>query len=1253
MNLSGFSIRRPVAVAMIVLGILILGFVSLEKIPINLLPDITYPKITLRTEYPHAAPREVEERVTKYIESVVGIISNVVKVSSVSRPGWSDVYVEFKWGSDIDVITMDIREKVQLVEPMLPEEVESPLLLRYDPKEDPIITLAVTGDEDLSDLRRWVEVNLELGLERLDGVAAVKIEGGYEDEVLVEMDQEKLARFKLRISQVAERLRRENVNIAGGSLEEAGAKLTVRTVNRFETLEDIEKVVVAEPQAGEEEQVSAASMDAGAFSGMSSMLGSIASLPSGSMPGLQAPMGTRAGAGTKAKASAVIRVKDIANVSYSHKERTEIARLAGRECIKVSVFKEGDANIVSVANDVHDAVDEIRQVNRVEPRTEEWTRRLRSPVRKLKALINKLSKLLLAYRPFVIQEEPVPLENDIRIETVSDQAVFINQAIYSVAQTAIWGSIFAVLVLYLFLRNWSSTLIVGLAIPVSIITTFNLMYFLDISFNIMSLGGLALVVGMLVDNSIVVLENILRRRSFEPEPSISAERGAGEVSAAITASTITNIMVFLPIVFLEGMFREIFGDLAWTVTMGLICSEAVALSLVPMMTVVLGRRVHLPEEVLKEIDRLSGKGDSGEREREGGDREEAGKRPAPEDGGRGPGKNMLRYSGFREFRERELLDRGGKPGRAFQAITLLSFMVWWPVLVQVLLVKRAARAFSRSAGTASRYPLGAFDRGFARVRAWYPGFLSGLLKRHYLVSGAAITVATCSLYLVYLLGWELIPEVDQGEFRVKLEFPAGTPIEETNKRIAAMEKKIRDIPLSGNITSIFATVGMGTAEGESETEKAENIGEIHVSLKDRDQRDVSDQAVMGQAMQALQNEVGVVPRSDKPQLLSYKAPIQIEIEGTNLDTLRAVSEDIIDRISGIQGLSEIESSLAESSPEVNIIIDRTRASALGLSVSEITDAVRRKVKGEVPTMFENKDEQIDIRVALKEEDRADIGKLKKLLIQAPAGDVRLSQVASITPALGPASINRSENSRVALVHAANHGRPLGDVVRDITDRLSALELPSGFHWEISGQNEEMKRSLPSLYLAGILAIALVYIVLAAQFESLLHPFVIMFCVPFSLVGLSLILLATGQTINIFSIIGMLMMVGIAVNDAIVLVSTINLRRDEGMERTQAIVEAGSSRLRPILITTLTTCLGMVPMAIALGPGSELRAPMAITVIGGLLSSTMFTLTAIPCIYMVLDRILPRAYKPRPAPGTGTSAGVDDASGGAKKEPGEE
>jgi hydrophobic/amphiphilic exporter-1 (mainly G- bacteria), HAE1 family len=1185
-SLQKISVERPVALSMLVLGVMLLGLVSLEKIPVNLLPEITYPKITIRTEYPHAAPREVEERVTKFIESTVGIINNVVRVSSVSRPGWSDVYVEFQWGTNLDIVSMDIREKIQLLENILPEDVGRPVLLRYDPNQDPIMVLAVGGEGDLAQVRRWVEMNVELELERLDGVAAVKVEGGYEDEIVVELDEEKLSRFGLSISSISDRLKRENINLASGTLDEGGNKLAVRTVNRFATIDDIKNVIVLERNAPAEQTSKAplalSSLPSGGGAGgmMGGLTGGLGSLLA-SLGGLSSLTAGAAPSAATASA-AIIRLKDVAQVRRQHKERTEIARLNNQECIKVSVFKEGDANIVTVAGDVQQAVTRLQEGHRAEPRSPEWERELRSPARKLKKAINLATYLFMNVRPFEIREETIKLEQNIHIGVISDQSQFIMDAIYSVAQNAVIGSIFAVFVLYLFLRNWSATIIVAIAIPVSFITTFNCMYFQGITFNIMSLGGLALGVGVLVDNSIIIIENILRHRITQPNLQRSALSATDEMALPVITGSLTNVIVFFPILYLEGMFRQFFSDLAWTVTYSTLVSAVAAITLVPMLSVVLGKRVRLPQDMLDEIER--------------------------------EGVKVLAEQGVLK------LDEQAAPIEPAAARGCLFYLLRGPVLV-------LGAVFSAGAGILNlllKYPLAVFDAGFGWLRGAYPRALRQLLRRPFLVSAVSVGIGVTSMSMLYLLSWELVPGVDQGEFRIRIELPTGTPIAETNRRVAVMEERIRRIPGSDRwLSAVFATIGTGTSESSGGAEKAENLGEIHVALNPR--RTERDEIIIKQTMDTFKDEVGAVARSAKPQLLSIKAPIEIEIEGDNLDELRAAADLALSRLREVPGLTELESSMGELNPEVNIRIDRDRASALGLSVSAVTDVIQRKVKGEIASRFDLTDQQLDIMVQLEKADRENLERLRRITIPGAGGDIRLEQIAEIKPGLGPAAITRAENSRIALIRANLHARPLGDVVADIKTTLDRVNLPGNCTYRITGQNQEMERSLGSLYLAVGLAILLVYILLASEFESLAHPFIIMFTVPFAMIGMSGFLLVTGQTINASTLIGILMMIGILDNVAIVLVSTINENRDRGMELVEAIVEAGRTRLRPILISNLTTILGMVPMAIAWGPGTELSAPMAITVIGGLTSATILTLLTIPCLYLALDHILPRTY----------------------------
>ncbi len=859
----------------------------------------------------------------------------------------------------------------------------------------------------------------------------------------------------------------------------------------------------------------------------------------------------------------------------------------------MSVYKEGDANVVRVAREVHKTLQRIRQNLRIYLRSENWEKRLRSPGRKLKKGLNASLGLLINAEPFRIMEEPIELINDLEMVIISDQSVFIIEAINSVIQAAIWGASIAVFVLFFFLRNAGSTAIIGLSIPISIVATFIIMYFAGISFNTMSLGGLALGVGLLVDNSIVVLENILRNRVFIEDHRESAAVGATEMATAIAASTLTNIMVFFPILYVEGMFRQVFGDLAWTVTISMMTSWVVALALIPMLSVYMGKGIRLPAELLDEMELPEGYEPP----------QDTPAAPAP--------KPRLSIPSFPEYRK----------GRASLAGALITYPAVMTVTMLAFPIRLLNLAAIRIFRAVMFYPLKGFDISFKWLKHNYPLALRRMIQRPGLVFGSSLAIALLTLVSLYALGWELMPNVDQGEFRVHIKLPTGTPILETNSRIGRIEKKINSIPQSSVVKNLFATVGVGVAEGELESEKSENIGEVNVVMLPRGEREFSDDNLMDRVREKLSDEVNLKARFSKPQLLSYKTPIEIEIVGYNLDELNSAAEKVARRIKDVPGVFDLDTSTRETNPEITIRVDRERAANFGLTVGQITDSIRKKIKGEMATRLDRGDRQVDIMVVTSEADRSTLRDLKMLSINLPSGGTTpLSSVADITPSRGPGSITRVGNSRVALVTANLSQRTLGDAVNDIKDRLNDLELARGTFWRIAGQSEEMQRSLKSLYLALFLAVCLVYIVLAVQFESLLHPFVIMFCVPFSLVGLTLFMYITETSINVFSLIGMMMMFGISVNDAIIMITTINQRRERGMDRIEATVDAARTRLRPILITTLTTVLGMIPMALPLGEGAELRNPLAVAVIGGILSSTFFTLTAIPSAYLVIDRL---------------------------------
>ncbi len=1058
MNLVDFSTRRPVTVTMIWVGAVLFGFASYGKLPLNLLPEITYPTLTVRTELPGTAPAEVEHLIAKPIEEAVGVVSGVVRVSSVSRPGVADVSVEFEWGTDMDIAALRVREKLDFLK--LPRDVEAPLLLRFDPSLDPVMRIGVHGTDDLVALRLFAEERFKKReLEGLDGVAAIKVSGGLEEEIHVEVHEGRLASLDIPIAQVARRLEQENVNLSGGTLKDGEAEYLVRTLSEFVTPEEIADVQIAAP---------------------------------GGVP---------------------VHLRDVGRAWSSHKERKIITRLEGTESVEVAIYKKADANTIEVARRVHEKLDEVRA-------------------------------------------RPGALPVGVRMDVVFDQSRFIRESIRAVRDAAVWGGLLAILVLYLFLRSARSTVVVSLAIPLSVVATFALLFQAGVSLNIMSLGGLALGVGMLVDSSIVVLENIERYSTRGHAPREAARLGTSEVATAVTAATLTTVCVFLPIVFVEGIAGQIFTDQALAVTFSLLASLLCALTLIPMLSAL-------------QLDTADG--------------------------------------------AREI---GGPTYLAGRGLRGLGVGIGW---------------LARGIGLVG-WPIGrGFDLCYGALAQAYEPSLRWALRHRAVVLIVAGALFAASVGSLRFLGTELIPEMSQGDLLVNVTLPPGTPLEETSTVLAEMENKASQDP---SVRSVYAIVGSkGQAGGTAEEEK-EHIGQLHIRLRGDPDRE-REEAVFARLRSQFEDLPSVEHKFARPALFSFRTPIEVEVRGHDLDLLRTVARDVAARMETIEGLEDVKSSAEGGNPELQIRFDRARVAALGMDVGTIAGVVRHKVLGEVPTELRRQDRKVDIRVRAREADRRSLPSIERLAIDR-AGEVPvpLRAVARIAPGLGPSEIRRVDQERVAVITANLVGRDLGSVAAEIRERLEALwrestgQLPAGFRFEVGGQTQEMAVSFQSLFWAMLLAVFLVYFVMASQFESLLSPLVILFSMPLALVGVVGALLLTDQTVSVVVLIGIVMLAGIVVNNAIVLVDFMGRLHAQGLEVGEAIVSACRVRLRPILMTTMTTMLGLAPMAIGVGEGAEVRAPLAITVIGGLLASTLLTLIVVPTVASIAMRAAPRGANTR-------------------------
>lgn len=1064
MNIVEFAIRRRVTILMLTVALLLFGVVSLLRLKVDLLPDLSYPTLTVRTELPGSAPLEVENLITRPVEEAVGIIRNVRHVRSVSRSGQSDVTLEFAWGTDMDLAGIDVREKLDLLQ--LPLEAKRPLLLRFDPASEPVMRLAFTDKAAVStsdaaqarlrDLRRFAEDRLKPELESVEGSAAVKVSGGYEDEIQIHVDQQKLAQLGLSIDAVTRRVRAENVNLSGGRLEQGTQRFLVRTLNEFQSIEQMANAIIA-------------------------------------------TVGGRP-----------VYLRDVARVTHGHKDREAITRVNGRECIELAVYKEGDANTVQLASGVRKKLEEIEK----------------------------------AFPP------------QAQVVAVYDQSRFIGAAIGEVKFAAVLGGLLAIVVLYLFLRDARTTLITSVAIPVSVVGTFMLMYMSDLSLNIMSLGGLALAVGMLVDNAVVVLEAIVRKREQGHSRVEAAQLGTREVSTAVTAATLTSVAVFFPMVFISGIAGQLFKDQALTVTYSLLLSLAVALTLVPMLAA-------------------------------GGDSTDSG------DAADAPAKPLGRIS-----------------AALARAISVL---------------RRGAGTISRTMERLFRPAVNATQSFYLFCERMYPPAIRWALTHRIKVLGGAVVLFLLTMLLVPQLGSELVPQISQGEFNIDLRLAAGTPLEVTDQAVSRVQMSSEQLP---NLALSYAVAGTGNRLDANPVDAGENTGRVSITLGPGATREDEELAI-AQLRNSLQQMPGVQHQFSRPSLFALSTPLEVVITGYDLERLSQAAESVHTRMLGTQLFRDVRSTVEAGNPEIQIVFDQERATQLGLAVRDIADRIVQSVRGEVATRYRLNDKKIDVLVRSVDTRSASIEEIRRLIVN-PGSErpVPLTAVADVTLASGPAEIRRIGQERVAIVSADVVGADLGTGVAALQDILQATPMPAGVSAYISGQSEEMRDSFSSLQLTLVLAVFLVYLVMASQFESLVHPFVILLTIPLAVIGAVWALWLTGTTVNVVAYIGLIMLAGIVVNQSIVLIDAVNQARERGLDKVEAIVAAGRARLRPILITKLTTILGLVPMAVGVGEGAELRAPMAITVIGGVTLTTFLTLLVIPVVYSVMDR---KVYTATPAP----------------------
>lgn len=1126
-GLVEFSTRRRVTVAMFWVTMFLFGCIALAALKVNLLPDLSYPTLTVRTEYTGAAPSEIETLISEPVEEAVGVVKNLRKLKSVSRTGQSDVVLEFAWGTDMDQASLEVRDKMEVLQ--LPLEAKAPVLLRFNPSTEPIMRLALSSKvagkteadsvRQLTELRRYADEDLKKKLEPVEGVAAVKVGGGLEDEIQVDIDQQKLAQLNLPIDTVIQRLQQENINISGGRLEQGSQRYLVRTVNQFATVEEIRNMLVTTQSGGSNAAASAAAQMAAiaASTGDAAAMAAAASVQSANSSSSSSIAG-----------GMPVRLKDIADVRQGYKEREGIIRLAGNEAVELAIYKEGDANTVATADAIQAKLEQIKA-----------------------------------------QVPP-----DVELTAIDDQSQFIRHAISDVKVDAVIGGFLAILIIFLFLRDGWSTFVVALSLPASIVTTFFFMDQLGLSLNVMSLGGLALATGLVVDDSIVVLESIAKARERGLGILQAAITGTREVSMAVVASTLTTIAVFLPLVFVQGIAGQLFRDQALTVAIAIGVSLVVSMTLIPMLSALKGRPpMAFPEEA-----------------------------PHPD------WQPKSRWQKPLAATERGI---GIGVRGVFFGIAWFFIRIWRGLVAVVGPVMRKASDIAMM-------PYDSAERGYMKL-------LPGSLRKPWLVLGFAAAAFVLTLMTIPMLGADLIPQLAQDRFEMTVKLPPGTPLRETDSLVRSLqEAHAKD----EGIRALYGVSGTGTRLDASPTESGENIGKITVVMADggSKQLEADETEKLRASMKA---HPGAQVDFRRPELFSFSTPLEIELRGQDLETIQLAGQKMAAMLRANPHYADVKSTVEEGFPEIQIRFDQDRAGALGLTTRQIADIVVKKVRGDVATRYSFRDRKIDVLVRAQESDRASVESIRKLIVNPGSSrPVTLESVADVVSTTGPSEIHRADQVRVAIVSANLRDIDLGGAVDEVREMVAENNLGAGIGMHIGGQGEELAESVKALLFAFGLAIFLVYLVMASQFESLLHPFVILFTIPLALVGAVLALLLTRSPVSVVVFIGLILLVGLVVKNAIILIDKVNQLREAGVAKREALVEGARSRLRPIIMTTLCTLFGFLPLALAFGEGAEVRSPMAITVIGGLLVSTLLTLVVIPVVYDLLDRRSDEYYAER-------------------------
>lgn len=1017
MKLTDLSIKKGVTFFMIYLIAVGFGLFSLIRLKVDLYPKLEFPMLAVITQYTGVGPFDIETVITRPVEETIASVENVKKVTSTTAQGLSVVMLEFDWGTDMNQAEIDVRNNLEFLKDVLPNDVNQPMLFKFDPSQQPILYLAVASDlHGQAELRRISELDIEPRLERIPGVASSFTSGGLRREIKIFADPPRMRAHNVSIQQITAALQMNNLQLPSGWIDNKQQEFTIQTAGEYTSLEQIENTSVA--------------------------------VINGS----------------------IVRIKDVATVVDGFVEQRQRVWNNNKPAVFLMVQKQSDANTVIVA----------REVNK-----------------RLKQIESELPR-------------------GVRIETVIDLSVFITRSMSNLSTTAYQAILLTFLVLLFFLRNMRSSLIVAVTIPISMIVTFAVMDQADLTLNIISMAGLALSIGMLVDNSIVVLESIFRHREEGEGLKEAASNGTNEVATAITASTLTTLAVFVPVLFVPGLAGELFNDMVVTICFSLTISLLVARTLTPLLA---SRFLVFKEK--------------------------------------------LHHTFFTKLGER--------------------IGIW----------------------------LDNFHAFYGRALNWSLGHRKTVLL-------TAFVLFFISVFILFNLGGNFLPESDMGFIALSVDRTPGVSLEAMEKSMSQIDMIIAEhVPEAENIYTNF---GQGEGIMALFSSRGSSEGDITIRLSNLSERDRGMFQIQDELREKLKNIPDVDARFEdrgEAAMMGGGADIMIQIFGHDLTVAEALANDVEQKVKGIKGIVDVRSNIRDTSPELKINLDRQRIADLGLSTAQVGQVVSTSILGSVATRYRDKGDEFDVRVQLPKEVRTSKTDLENILIMTPMGSqIPLRAIASVEYSKAPQEIIREDQERMVTVNIDISGRDVRTVTNDVKARLKQVTVPNDFRLEIGGVAEEQQESFMYLGLAFLVAILLVYMVMASQFESYLSPFIIMFTIPLSLIGVALGLLVTGTDMNVMALIGVIMLVGIVVNNGIVLVDYINQLRAHGKELFDAIQEAGRVRMRPVLMTAMTTIFSMFPLSLGIGESGESWAPLARSVMGGLTVASVLTLVVVPCIYAI-------------------------------------